>query len=311
MGRNRGIIVTSQLAGLWPPVATPFAADGSIDYRRLIHHSRTLLAEGAHGLAILGTTSEANSLTLDERRRAIDAHLEAGIAPGRLLPGTGASAIDDAAVLTRHAGEAGAAGALMLPPFFYKKVSDDGLFAFVARVIERAGPNVPPILLYHIPPIAGLGWSLPLIGRLIEAFPGVVVGLKDSSGDYAHTKSVIDAFPGFRVFPAAEINLMRSMADGAAGCISATANINVKAMRTLYDRRNESGAEETQAQVDQVRLAVEKHPLIPAVKAVIAARYRDPAWSAVRPPLLPLDLKSRGALAADPALQALPAPPAV
>lgn len=300
--------MTRALAGLWPPVATPFSEDGSVDYGALVRHSRALLAEGAHGLAILGTTGEANSLTLDERRRAIDAHVEAGIAPDGLLPGTGASAIDDVATLTRHAGDIGAAGVLLLPPFYYKKVSDDGLFAFVARVIERSGPRVPRILLYHIPPIAVIGWSLPLIGRLIKAFPGIIVGLKDSSGDHAHTMSIVDAFPGFAVFPGAETNLAKAMAGGAAGCISASANVNARAIRGLLDRWNSPEAAGLQAEVNAVRAAIERPGLIPAVKAVLAARYGRPAWSLPRPPLLPLDAASRAALLADPAVQPLLAP---
>jgi 4-hydroxy-tetrahydrodipicolinate synthase len=153
------------LAGLWPPVATPFRADGAVDTVRLVKHSRTLLSDGAHGLAVLGTTSEANSLTLDERRRVIDAHLEGGIEATRLLPGTGACAVDDAVALTRHAAEIGAAAVLLLPPFYYKKVTDDGLFNFVSAVIERSGARVPRILLYHIPPMASIGWSIDLVGR--------------------------------------------------------------------------------------------------------------------------------------------------
>lgn len=300
--------MTRPLAGLWPPVATPFTEDGAVDYGALVQHSQTLLAEGAHGLAILGTTSEANSLTLDERRRAIDAHVEAGIAADRLLPGTGASAIGDVATLTRHAGEIGAAGVLLLPPFFYKKVPDDGLFAFVARAIERSGPKVPRILLYHIPPTAVVGWSLPLIGRLIEAFPGIVVGLKDSSGDHAHTMSIVDAFPGFAVFPGAETNLAKALAKGAAGCISATANINARAIRHLFDQWNSPEAERLQAEVNAVRVAIERPGLIPAVKAVLAVRYGQPAWSQPRPPLLALDAASRAALLAEAAVKPLLAP---
>jgi 4-hydroxy-tetrahydrodipicolinate synthase len=293
------------LAGLWPPVATPFADDGTVDQQRLVHHGRALLAEGATGLAILGTTSEANSLTLDERRRVIDAHVEAGIPADQLLPGTGACAIDDAATLTRHAGEIGAAGVLLLPPFYYKKVSDDGLFAFVAAVIERAGPRVPRIMLYHIPPMATVAWSLDLVGRLIDAFPGVVVGMKDSSGDFEHTRQVIEAFPDFAVFPGAEVYLVKALAAGAAGCISASANINAAAIAVLIDHWREPDAERRQAEVNAVRKAVETRGLIPAIKAVLAARYGDDAWLTVRPPLMKIDAGARAALLSDPAIVAL------
>ena len=293
------------LAGLWPPVATPFRADGSLDADRLVRHSKTLLADGAHGLAILGTTSEANSLTLDERRRAIDAHLEAGIPASRLMPGTGACAIGDAVTLTRHAGEAGAAAVLLLPPFYYKKVSDDGLFAFVAKLIEGCGATAPPIMLYHIPPMATLGWSVDLVGRLRDAFPGVIAGMKDSSGDFDHTRMMIEAFPGLAIFPGAEVYLLKALRLGAAGCISASANINAAGIRRLFDRWQEPDAEALQIELNAVRKAVESRVMIPSLKAVLAERYRDRDWLAVRPPLMPISEDVRRELLADPAISGL------
>jgi 4-hydroxy-tetrahydrodipicolinate synthase len=300
------------LAGLWPPASTPFRPDGSVDEARLVRHSKQLLADGAHGLAILGTTSEANSLTLDERRRVIDAHLEAGIPAERLMPGTGACAVGDTVALSRHAGEVGAAAVLLLPPFYYQKVSDEGLFAFVARLIEGCGGNAPRIMLYHIPPVAMVGWSAELIARLREAFPGIIAGMKDSSGDAENTLAMIEAFPeGFAVFPGAEVYLLRALRAGAAGCISASANINAAGIRRLYDRWQEPDAEALQAELNAVRKAVEARVMIPALKAVLAARYRDPAWLTVRPPLLPIAEATRAELLADPAivrlLEAVPA----
>ena len=294
--------MTVALAGLWPPVATPFAASGSVDLIRLTRHSRALLTDGAHGLAILGTTSEANSLTLDERLKVIDAHVEAGINPQQLLPGTGACAIEDAAILSRHAANLGAAAVLLLPPFYYKKVPDEGLYAFVARLIEKIGQKVPRILLYHIPAVAGVGWSVDLVRRLREAFPGIVVGMKDSSGDFDHTRRMIESFPGFAVFPGAEIYLLKAMAVGAVGCISASANINARGIRRLLDSLGQANAEVLQNELNDVRKAVESRVLIPAVKAVLAARYRDPAWLSVRPPLMPLREAERAALLDEPAV---------
>ena len=294
--------MTTPLAGLWPPVSTPFGADGSLDTGRLVKHSRALLADGANGLAILGTTSEANSLTLAERRRVIDAHVEAGIEPGRLLPGTGACAIDDAVELTRHAGEIGAAGVLLLPPFYYKKVPDDGLFAFIAKVIERSGPRLPRIMLYHIPQMAGIGFSVELTGRLIEAFPGIVAGMKDSSGDQENTKKMIDAFPGFAVFPGAEVYLVKALSWGAPGCISASANVNARGIRALLDHGREPGADRLQEEANAVRKAVESRVMIPSLKAVLAARYNDPTWLNVRAPLMRISEPARAELLADPAI---------
>jgi 4-hydroxy-tetrahydrodipicolinate synthase len=290
------------LSGLWPPVSTPFDSDGGVDLTRLVRHSRNLLEDGSSGLAILGTTSEANSLTLDERLRVIDAHVEAGIPASRLLPGTGGCAIDDVVALTRHAGELGVAAVLLLPPFFYKNVSDDGLFAFVARVIERCGASVPPIMLYHIPPTAAVGWSHDLIARLRQAFPGVIAGMKDSSGDAEHTRQTIATFDDFAVFPGAEVYLLSALDQGAKGCISATANINAKAIAKLIAQRKSPDARERQDQLNKVRVAVQSRGLIPATKAVLAARYRDDAWLNVRPPLVPASDQMRAELLADSAL---------
>ena len=290
------------LAGLWPPVSTPFGADGAVDTSRLVKHSRALLADGASGLAILGTTSEANSLTLDERRKVIDAHVDGGIEGSRLMPGTGACAVEDAATLTRHAGEVGAAGVLLLPPFYYKKVSDEGIFAFIARVIERVGAKVPRIMLYHIPQMAGLGFSVELTGRLIEAFPGVVAGMKDSSGDADNTKKMIDAFPGFSVFPGAEVYLLKALSWGAPGCISASANINARGISNLLAHWRDPDAPRLQEELNTLRKAVESRVMIQSLKAVLAKRYNDPAWLNVRPPLMPIGEATRRELLADPAI---------
>ena len=295
----------TQLAGLWPPASTPFANDGSVDKARLVSHCRTLLDEGSTGLAILGTTSEANSLTLDERRGVIEACVDAGIPATQLLPGTGACAIDDAAALTRYAGELGCAGVLLLPPFYYKNLSDDGIFAFIAKVIERAGPKVPQIMLYHFPQMAAAGFSIPLIGRLIKAFPGVVVGMKDSSGDAANTKAVIEAYPDFAVFPGAEVYLLPALQWGAAGCISATANINARGISDLIAKWKTPEAAALQEALVAIRRSFDGFVTVPAVKAVVAAKYRDDVWRNVRPPNLPLTETERQTLLAKPAVAAL------
>lgn len=296
--------MTTALTGLWPPASTPFRADGAIDEKRLVAHGKTLLADGASGLAILGTTSEANSLTLDERRRVIDV-FAAAVGADKLMPGTGACAIDDAVTLTRHAAEVGAAGVLLLPPFYYKKVPDEGLFAFVAAVIERCGPKVPRILLYHIPQMAGAGWSVELVGRIRDAFPEVVVGMKDSSGDYEHTKTMITSFPGFSVFPGAEVYLVKAMRDGAVGCISASANANARGIRRILDGWKGPEADTLQAEANAVRKALESRIMIPSLKVVLAERYRDQSWNAVRPPLVKASEATRRELLADPAIAGL------
>jgi len=297
--------MTRALAGLWPPVATPFREDGAVDTARIVRHSKAMIADGCEGLAILGTTSEANSLSLDERRRIIDAHVEGGIEADRLLPGVGACAVDDVVTLARHAHDIGASGVLMLPPFYYKKVPDDGIFAFFARVIDKLGAKAPRIMLYHIPPMAAVGFSLDLIGRLIAAYPGIVVGIKDSSGDAENTLSVIKAFPEFAVFPGAELYLVRTMKAGARGCISATANVNAAGIATLLKKWQSPEADQLQEEVSAIRKAIEARGNIPGCKAILADRYRDPAWANVRPPLVALGDKAMAELLAEPAIAKL------
>src|SRR5512138_3266702 len=217
-----------RIRGLLAPVLTPFHADLSPDARRLARHARWLLAHGCAGLAPFGTTSEANSLSVAERESLLDALLEEGIPADRLVPGTGSSALPDAVRLTAQAVRRGCAGVLALPPFYYKAVSEDGLFRFFAEVIERVGDARLRVYLYHIPPVAQVGFSLALVERLLRAYPRTVAGMKDSSGDYANTKAILDRFAkhGFDVFVGSERFLLAGMRGGGAGCISATANVN-------------------------------------------------------------------------------------
>lgn len=293
-------------SGLWPPAATPFTADGSVNRDAFLHHCRTLLDEGADGLAVLGTTSEANSLTLDERRGVIDALLEGGIDADRLLPGTGACAVGDAVALSRHATRAGCAGVLLLPPFFYKNVPDEGLFDYVTEVIEGVGTEALRIYLYHIPQMAGVGWSLDLIGRLRASYPDVVVGLKDSSGDWANTRAILETYPDLAVFPASEAVLTEAVALGAAGCISASANVNARGISALLAALREGGdAAPLQERASEIRTSVSRFPLVPAVKTVLARKYADPGWRRMRPPLRPLDEAEAQGLMASPGIEAL------
>lgn len=295
---------TMACSGLWPPAAIPFADDMSINFPAFTAHCQSLLRDGADGLAVLGTTSEANSLTLAERVQVIDTLIDAGIAADRLLPGTGACSVGDVVALSRHATEAGCAGVLLLPPFFYKNVPDAGLHDYVAQVIAGVGDARLKIYLYHIPQMAGTGWSLELIARLRTDFPDTVVGLKDSSGDWDNTRAVIERFPGFAVFPASEAVLTEAIALGAAGCISASANINARGIsRLIAALRRGDDATVDQAAVSAVRSAVTAVPLIPAIKAVLAERTGDAGWARLRPPMRPLEAGLRAQLTADPAMR--------
>ena len=275
--------------GVWVPAATPFQADGKINRSLFVEHCRHLINEGADGLAILGTTSEANSLSVSERLDLLNLLIEEGTSPEQLMPGTGACSIVDAVQLTKAAVATGCAGVLVLPPFYYKAVNDDALFAYFSDLIEGVGDKGLRMYLYHIPPIAQVGFSLLLIERLLKRYGSVIAGLKDSSGDFKNTRAVIDAFPSLRVFPGSESFLLDGLRAGAAGCISATGNINTREIKRAYVGWSSATADSLQAGVTRRRQIVESFPLIPAIKAVLARRYDEPTWRNTRVPLMPLD----------------------
>ena len=283
--------------GVWPPAATPFRADLNIDFDRYFTHCKRLLADGAHGLAVLGTTSEALSLDLGERELVLERLIKTGIPASQLLPGTGAASIGDAVRLTRHAVSLGVRGVLLLPPFYYKGVSDAGLYAFVAEVIKRVGDKRLQLYLYNFPQMTAIQWSPDLVGLLISDFPGVVVGLKDSSGDVEYMNTLLESYPGFAVFPSSESLLLDAMRRGAAGCISATANTHCTIIRNLYDNwQDTESAEALQYACASIRAAVQPFGWIPGVKAILSAREGTPDWNRMRPPLEPLEPKQKSDL---------------
>lgn len=275
--------------GVIAPVLTPFGDDGNPDADRFVAHAKWLLADGCTGLAPFGTTGEANSLGVEERMGLLDALIESGIDPKLLMPGTGLCALSDTVTVTKHAIERGCGGVMTLPPFYYKAVSDDGLFAYFAELIERTGDDRLKIYLYHIPPVAQVGFSVELVGRLIKAYPGTVVGLKDSSGDWSNTKALLDAYPGFTVFPGSEVFLLDGLRNGSAGCITATGNVNARMIRKVYDNWQTDQAVDLQAEITAVRATIQARPMIPMLKAIVAHYRNDPGWARVRPPFLPLD----------------------
>ena len=267
------------------PVLTPFGASGEIDAGRFIDHAKGLLAQGCTALAPFGTTSEANSLSVAERKVLLISLLAAGVDPAHLMPGTGLCSAAETADLTKQAVDLGCGGVLMLPPFYYKGVSDEGLFRHFAHVIERVGDHRLRVYLYHIPPFTQIGFSIPLIERLRREFPGVVVGLKDSSGNWAHTKSLIDALPGFRVYSGSEVALLDNVRLGGAGCISATANVNARMLRQIADAADAALADGMQQRATAIRTEIQRWPLISANKAIIAHVRKDAAWALTRAPL--------------------------
>jgi 4-hydroxy-tetrahydrodipicolinate synthase len=267
-------------------VVTPFADDLSVDADLFIAHCRWLVGHGV-GLAVFGTNSEAASIGLSERLALTEALVAAGIDPARLMPGTGLCALPETVQLTRHAVQLGAAGVLMLPPYFFKGLSEDGLFAYYSEVIERVGDERLAIYLYHIPQMTQVPITLGLIERLLKRYPGVIAGAKDSSGDWSNTKAMIDAFAadGFDVFPASESLMLEALRLGGAGCISATCNVNPVAIRSLFDRASTPEAPQLHDQADRVRRIFQATPMIASMKAVLAQAHRVPRWRHVRPPL--------------------------
>jgi 4-hydroxy-tetrahydrodipicolinate synthase len=278
-----------RIRGVLSPVVTPFTRDLRPDPERFIAHCRWLLSQGC-GLAVFGTNSEANSLSVDERIALLDTLLSAGLDPLRMMPGTGCCALTDSVRLTAHAVKAGCAGVLMLPPFYYKDVTDDGLYRHFAEVIERVGDERLRIYLYHIPPVAVVGITPTLVERMMKRYPSAIAGMKDSSGDWSNTKIMLDSFAasGFDVFPGSETFLLAGMRYGAAGCISATANVNPAAIDRLYREWRSTDADQQQEVLNTVRKTVGQYVMIPALKQVIAHYANDPEWVTVRPPLTEL-----------------------
>ncbi len=238
-------------------------------------------------------------MSVGEKIELLDRLVDAGIAADRMMPGTGCCALNDTIELTQRAVDSGCAGCLMLPPFYYKNVSDDGLFASYAEVIERVGDEKLRIYLYHIPPIAQVGLSIDLIERLVTTYPNTVVGIKDSSGVWENTRAILErGWDDFRVFAGSEEFLLRNMQQGGAGCISATANVNPAAIDRLFATWQSGEAADLQQELDAVRNVVETYPMIPAVKAIVAVCSNDADWTVVRPPLVALGGEQQGSLMA-------------
>ena len=285
-----------RITGVLSPVVTPFKADLAPDPERFVRQCRWLLSQNV-GLAVFGTNSEANSLSVDEKLELLDRLVGSGLDPARMMPGTGHCALPDSVRLTAHAIKLSCGGVLMLPPFYYKGVSDEGLYRSFAEIIERVGEARLRVYLYHIPPVAQVPITPGLVERLLKAYPGTVAGIKDSGGDWNTTKAFLAyASNGFDVFPGAETFLLQGMRHGGAGCISATANVNPAAIARLYDTWQAADADAQQKRLDEIRGTFAKFPMIPALKAAVAHYGGDAGWSTVRPPLVALTSEQSRAL---------------
>jgi 4-hydroxy-tetrahydrodipicolinate synthase len=280
-----------RIEGVLSPVITPFGRDYSPDAGRFVRHCKWLLKSGCAGLAVFGTNSEANSMSVSEKRKLLEALVAGGVPAAALMPGTGHCALSDSIEMTRAAVELGCAGVLMLPPFYYKGVPDEGLYRNFAEVIERVGDERLSLYLYHIPPVAQVSISLALIERLLAKYPGTVAGVKDSSGDWANTKAMLDNFAkgGFDVFAGSEVFLLDNMRNGGKGCITATGNINPGPIANVYKNWRSAQADQLQAGITATRKIVQKQPMIPALKSAVAHFGNDAQWKTCRPPLIELD----------------------
>ena len=269
--------------------------DGDLgpNHASFVAHCRRLLAAGCHGLAVFGTTGEASSLSADERLAALEALIEGGVPGETLLPGTGSSALTETVRLSRAALEAGSCGVLVLPPFYYKGVDDEGLFRFFAEVVERVGDDRLRVFLYHIPHLTGVGFGFGLISRLLDAYPGTVVGTKDSSGDAERIAALCREFPDLCVLAGTETLLLDTLRWGGDGCISATVNVTSRLARRVHDAYRAAGADDEaealQGRLTEIRTLIEAYPMIPALKRIAAELTGDESWRNLRPPLSALD----------------------
>jgi 4-hydroxy-tetrahydrodipicolinate synthase len=272
--------MSKKLSGVIAAISTPVQEDGAPDIARALKLARYLLDNGCDALNVLGTTGEATSFSVDERKRVMTAYKDAGLPMERLMVGTGAAAVSDAVALTRHAAALGFAGALVLPPFYYKGVPDDGLVAYIEALVKSTTDQPVPIYLYHFPAQSGLPWHVELIRRLLKTFGARIVGLKDSSGDMAYARSAAAIDPNFAVFPSTEACLLEARSGTFAGCISATANLNAD----LCARAWRGDAVSLEAAV-AIRKLFDGKPLVSGIKALLSHIHGDPALARMKPPL--------------------------
>ncbi|MDH2354373.1 dihydrodipicolinate synthase family protein [Bradyrhizobium sp. SSUT18] len=275
--------------GVFSAALTPLDAELAPDHARFVAHCRHLLDEGCDGIALLGTTGEANSFSAAERTALLEAVVAAGIAPQRLLPGTGVAALSETVALTRHALSVGVDSVVMLPPFYYKGVTDDGIFASYSEVVQRIGDVRLKIVLYHIPQMSAQPISHALIERLRAAYPSTFTGIKDSSGDFANMTAMVERFPGFSVLVGADPLLLPLLRKGGAGCITATSNLVARDLAYVYkhfrDSDDDTALKAAQARIVNARELVSRFPQMASLKALVAERTGHAGWQRLRPPL--------------------------
>ena len=279
--------------GVFAAGLSPLCEDLSVNNEELLRHYKWLLANGCDGIVFMGTTGEANSFSVRERKEALEALIEGGLPAHRILAGTGCCALTDTVALTKHAVQIGVGGVLMLPPFYYKNISDEGLFRSFEHVINRVNERELRIYLYHFPQMSSIPFSFELIKKLLHVFPGIFQGIKDSSGDWSHMRSLIEHFPEINVFAGSERFLSDILSIGGAGCISASANVTCPLAGEIYHNRDLEKTDEWQSKLSELRSRIERHPMIPALKYVMARLTQNAEWLHMRPPQAPLHLEQK------------------
>jgi len=274
-----------RLHGIWSASLTPLRPDLSIDLPTLIEHCRWHLARGCHGIALFGTTGEGTSFSVGERKVALEAVIAAGIPAAALMAGSGCAALSDTIELTAHAVKQGCAGVLTLPPFFFKNLGDDGIYRCFSEIVERVGDERLRIYLYNIPQLSAVRFTPAVIERLRKAYPSVIAGLKDSSGDWNSTKEYLDAFPGWGLFTGWDPHLRDVVRLGGAGTISGMPNINAAGLRALYDNRLKPEGAALEATATTLIKIVDAAPPTAGLRAVLAHYTGKESWLLRRPPL--------------------------
>ena len=275
--------------GVFSAALTPLDAELAPDHARFVEHCRYLLGEGCNGIAMLGTTGEANSFSVAERTALLEATIAGGIKPSQLLPGTGDAAITATIALTRHALSVGVDTVVMLPPFYYKNVSDEGIYDAYSEIVQRIGDARLRIVLYHYPQMSAQPISHALIEKLREAYPATFTGIKDSSADFANMTAMVERFPGFAVLGGADALMLPLLRKGGAGCITATSNVVARSLAYVFkhfgDSDDDPGLKAAQARIVRARELVTRFPQMASLKALTADRTGHAGWTRVRPPL--------------------------
>lgn len=283
--------------GIWPALMTPLDAQLNIDHAKMAAHALALIKGGCGGVTAFGTTGEGPSFSMQERREALDQLLARGVPAERIIVSTSCAALPETLALTRHAIERGVHGCLMLPPFFFKGVSDEGVIACYTQVMEALPASGWRMYLYHIPQVTGVGLSHHVISTLLTRYPDVIVGIKDSAGERAHSSGLAQAYmPGITVYVGNEPDLPTMGQLGSTGAISGLANFLPRTVRRMIKEHNGPQITDDSQTIARVLDTVRPHSLMPALKCIMGIVSGDDSWQRVRAPLVALTPQAQAEL---------------